>query len=68
MPASGILTRGTDFPLVPASRARTPIVRTASIEADGTPLPDPDPGNASERASAWMTLTRFDLAALLSGL
>lgn len=73
-----LLSRGTDFPLVPASRTPAPIVRTAFIEADGEALPDPDPGNANERPFAWMTLTRFDadrkvpypfdVAAFLSGL
>jgi transglutaminase-like putative cysteine protease len=55
-----LLTRGTDYPLVPASKTPAPLVRTAYIEADGVPLKDPDPGNKNEREFAWMTVTRFD--------
>jgi hypothetical protein len=54
-----LLSRGTDYPLAPSAGKATPLVRTAYIEADGEPLPDPDPGNKNERAFAWMTVTRF---------
>ncbi len=42
----------------PASR-RVPVVRTIYGEADGQPLPEPDPGDATRREFAWMTLHEY---------
>lgn len=48
-------TRGTDYQLAPPASRRVPVVRTAYVEADGVPLPDPDPADPSQRAFSWMT-------------
>lgn len=53
-------TRGTDYDLVPPARSRVPVVRTIYAEADGKPLPDPDPSNSQETKFAWMTSQRFE--------
>jgi transglutaminase-like putative cysteine protease len=53
------LTVGTAYPLAPGASRTPPLVRTAYIEADGEPLPDPDPGNPVKREFAWMTLARY---------
>lgn len=50
-----MLTKGTDYQLVPKAAGPVRVVRTAYVEADGEPLPDPDPANAEKREFAWMT-------------
>ncbi len=55
-----VQTRGTDYDLVPPARSRVPVVRTIYAEADGKPLPDPDPSNSQETRFAWMTSQRFE--------
>ena len=50
-----LMTRGTDYDLAPKASRRVPVVRTAYIEADGVPLPDPDPADPEAREFAWMT-------------
>ncbi|MBC7964585.1 MAG: transglutaminase domain-containing protein, partial [Fuerstia sp.] len=52
-------TRGTDYDLVPRASAKVAVVRTLYAEADGVPLPDPDPSNSKETRFAWMTAHRF---------
>ena len=58
-------TRGTDYDLIPRASARVAVVRTLYAEADGIPLPDPDPSNSEENRFAWMTTHQFksDVAA-----
>ena len=53
-------TRGSDYELAPKASRRVPVVRTIYAEADGKPLPDPDPANKSQTTYAWMTSHRFD--------
>lgn len=53
-------TRGTDYELVPKASQKVAVVRTIYAEADGKPLPDPDPSNPAETQFAWMTAHRFD--------
>ena len=55
-----VQTRGTDYDLIPKASARVPVVRTIYAEADGQPLPEPDPANASETMYSWMTAHRFE--------
>ncbi|PIU92333.1 MAG: transglutaminase [Armatimonadetes bacterium CG06_land_8_20_14_3_00_66_21] len=51
------MTAGTDYPLVPApAAANPPLIRTAYIECDGEPLPDPDPSNPANKLFAWHLL------------
>jgi transglutaminase-like putative cysteine protease len=52
-------TRGTDYELVPPASKRVPVVRTAYIEADGVPLPEPDPANSDEQKYSWMTVHEY---------
>ncbi len=52
-------TRGTDYDLIPPASAKVAVVRTLYAEADGVPLPDPDPSNSEETRFAWMTAHRF---------
>jgi transglutaminase-like putative cysteine protease len=52
-------TRGSDYELAPPASRRVPVVRTIWAEADGVPLPEPDPGDATRREFAWMTLHRY---------
>ena len=58
-------TRGTDYELIPRASAKVAVVRTLYAEADGVPLPDPDPSNSEETRFAWMTAHQFtsDVAA-----
>jgi len=52
-------TRGTDYDLAPPAMKRVPVVRTIYAEADGVPLPDPDPANVQQREFAWMTVHKY---------
>jgi transglutaminase-like putative cysteine protease len=51
-----VQTRGTDYELAPPASQRVPVVRTIYAEADGVPLPDPDPANKKQTEFAWMTI------------
>lgn len=73
-----LVTRGTDYDLVPKASQPVRVVRTIYAEADGQPLPDPDPANPQQREFGWMTAHRFvadrpfvkpfeDVAALRAG-
>lgn len=52
-------TQGTDYELAPKASQRVPVVRTIYAEADGKPLPDPDPANEKLSTFAWMTAHKF---------
>lgn len=52
-------TRGTDYDLVPKASKRVAVVRTAYIEADGVPYPEPDPADKTKLEHAWMTVHRY---------
>lgn len=52
-------TRGTDYELVPPASRKVKLVRTIYAEADGRPLPDPDPADPARTEFAWMTAHRF---------
>ncbi len=54
-----IQTRGTDYDLAPPASRRVSVVRTIYAEADGKPLPDPDPANPQQKAFPWMTSHKF---------
>lgn len=53
-------THGSDYDLVPKASARVPVVRTIYAEADGQPLPEPDPANSDQTTFSWMTAHRFE--------
>lgn len=52
-------TRGTDYDVAPKAGKRVAVVRTAYIEADGIPLPEPDPADRSQKSFAWMTVHEY---------
>ncbi len=52
-------TKGTDYELVPKASRRVAVVRTAYIEADGVPLPEPDPADKTQTKFAWMTVHKY---------
>ena len=52
-----MVTRGENYPLVPAASQPVSIVRTIYAEADGVPLVENDP---TGRTSSWMTMQRVD--------
>jgi transglutaminase-like putative cysteine protease len=54
-----VQTVGSDYDLEPPASRKVPLVRTIYAEADGVPLPDPDPADADRREFAWMTLHRY---------
>jgi transglutaminase-like putative cysteine protease len=54
-----LVTRGTDYKLVPPASETVPVVRTIYAEADGVTLPDPDPSNPKKREFSWMTVHQF---------
>jgi transglutaminase-like putative cysteine protease len=50
------VTQGSDYDLAPPASQRVAVVRTIYAEADGVPLPDPDPANPNQREFSWMTV------------
>ncbi|MCC9607525.1 transglutaminase domain-containing protein [Blastopirellula sp. JC732] len=52
-------TQGTDYELAPKASRPVPVVRTAYVEADGVPLPEPDPANVEKKEFAWMTAHKY---------
>ena len=52
-------TKGTDYELEPPANRRVAVVRTAYAEADGEPLPEPDPANKERREFSWMTVHKY---------
>ncbi len=54
-----VQTRGTDYELVPPASEKVKVVRTIYAEADGRPLPDPDPADPKKKEFAWMTAHEF---------
>ncbi|WP_339735067.1 transglutaminase-like domain-containing protein [uncultured Gimesia sp.] len=54
-----LLTKGTDYELVPKASNPARVIRTAYVEADGEVLPEPDPANLKKREFSWMTSHRY---------
>lgn len=52
-------SKGTDYDLVPKASARVPLVATIYAEADGKPLPLPDPADPTKREFSWMTSHKY---------
>jgi transglutaminase-like putative cysteine protease len=52
-------SKGTDYDLAPKASRKVPLVATIYAEADGKPLPPPDPADPIRREFAWMTAHRY---------
>jgi transglutaminase-like putative cysteine protease len=52
-------SRGTDYDLAPRASQKVPLVTTIYAEADGKPLPAPDPADTTKREFAWMTAHKY---------
>jgi transglutaminase-like putative cysteine protease len=52
-------SRGTDYDLAPKASQKVPLIATLYAEADGKPLPLPDPADPTKREFAWMTAHRY---------
>lgn len=52
-------TKGTDYDLAPPASRKVRLVRTIYAEADGVPLPDPEPADPARKEFAWMTLHQY---------
>jgi transglutaminase-like putative cysteine protease len=52
-------SKGTDYDLAPRARAKVPLVATIYAEADGKPLPLPDPADPTKREFSWMTAHKY---------
>ncbi|MCA9080399.1 MAG: transglutaminase domain-containing protein [Planctomycetaceae bacterium] len=53
------VTQGTNYDLVPPATKSVRVVRTIFAEADGVPLPEPDPANPDQREFSWMTAHKY---------
>jgi transglutaminase-like putative cysteine protease len=55
-----LVSKGTDYELAPAAAAgKVALVPTIHAEADGKPLPLPDPADPTKREFAWMTAHKY---------
>jgi transglutaminase-like putative cysteine protease len=54
-----LITKGTDYELAPKASTKVPLVGTIYAEADGKPLPTPDPADTTKREFAWMTSHKY---------
>ena len=54
-----LATKGTDYDLAPKASARVPLVATVYAEADGKPLPLPDPADPTKKEFSWMTAHKY---------
>ena len=52
-------TKGTDFELVPPASQKVPLIASIYAEADGKPLPFPDPADPTKREFSWMTSHKY---------
>ena len=52
-------SKGTDYDLAPKASRKVPLVATIYAEADGEPLPMPDPADPRKREHAWMTAHKY---------
>jgi transglutaminase-like putative cysteine protease len=54
-----LFTQGTDYDLAPPASQKVRVVRTAYVEVDGQPLPEPDPASDKASSFSWMTAHRY---------
>jgi hypothetical protein len=54
-----LCTKGTDYELAPKASGKVPLVSSVYAEADGKPLPLPDPADPTKAEFAWMTAHKY---------
>jgi len=54
-----LMTKGTEYELAPRASAKVPLISTIYAEADGKPLPLPDPADPTKREFSWMTAHKY---------
>jgi transglutaminase-like putative cysteine protease len=54
-----LVTKGTDYELAPPATGKVPLTPTIYAEADGKPLPLPDPADPTKREFSWMTAHKY---------
>jgi transglutaminase-like putative cysteine protease len=54
-----LVTKGTDYDLAPPASAKVALTPTIYAEADGKPLPLPDPADPTKREFSWMTAHKY---------
>jgi transglutaminase-like putative cysteine protease len=54
-----LMTKGTDYELAPPASSKVPLISTIHAEADGKPLPLPDPADPKRREYSWMTAHKY---------
>jgi len=52
-------SKGTDYDLSPKASRKVPLIATIYAEADGKPLPLPDPADPTKREFSWMTAHQY---------
>lgn len=52
-------SKGTDYELAPKASQKVPLIATIYAEADGKPLPLPDPADVTKREFSWMTAHKY---------
>ena len=54
-----LVSKGTDYELAPPASTKVPLTPTIHAEADGKPLPLPDPADPKRREFSWMTAHKY---------
>ena len=52
-------TKGTDYDVAPPASKKVPLIATIYAEADGQPLPLPDPADPTKKEFSWMTAHKY---------
>jgi len=52
-------SKGTDYDLAPKASRKVPLIATIYAEANGEPLPLPDPADPTKREFSWMTAHKY---------
>lgn len=56
-----LCTKGTEYDLAPPASQKVPLISSIYAEADGKPLPTPDPADPTKKEFAWMTAHRYSV-------
>jgi len=52
-------SHGTEYDLAPKASRKVPLVSVLYAEADGVPLPEPDPADKTKKEFAWMSAHKY---------